>query len=121
MAECNSDENLSSIYHALRARRRRQVIRTINHTNDVEMSVRSLAQEIAAVEQKIPIAQATGEPYRNAYNALSQTHLPTLAEVKIIIYDPHRQIVSIGPNHLLAATVVAANSPMCEILWKNVS
>ena len=80
------------------------------------MSVRFLAEEIAAAEHEMPSKQATGEPYRNAYNALSQTHLPTLSRASIVIYDSERQTVSPGPNLPLAALLIAISGPAIETL-----
>ena len=112
--ETDRESYLSALYHALRARRRREVIRIISSADTSTLSVRTLAREVAATENGLPRALATGEPYRNAYNALSQTHLPTLAEAGIVIYDPERQTVSPGPNLALAALLIAINGPTVE-------
>lgn len=114
----DNPEQLSSLYHALRARRRRQVITTLTRDSDTEISVRRLARIIAAAEQGVSFEKATGEPYRNAYNALSQTHLPALNDVRVINYDSNRQIVTSAENHPLAATVIAATTPIHTTLWE---
>ena len=108
------EQFLSNLYHVLQARRRREVIRIIHTTDDSTLSVRSIAREIAAVEYDLAQTNATGEPYRNAYNALSQTHLPTLADADIIIYNSERQTVSRGGNLPLAALLVDINEPTIE-------
>lgn len=59
---------------------------------------------------------ATGEPYRNAYNALSQTHLPTLDAASIVIYDPKRQMVSRGNYFELAALLLDTNISTVELV-----
>lgn len=102
---------LSTLYHAFRTTRRRQVIQFFNQSDSQTLTTREAAQKIASLEQDVPVQQATGEPYRNAYNALSQTHLPTLSEAGIIIYDPERQIVSRGVNFELAALLIDTNTP----------
>ena len=94
------DDFLSKVYHSLRAPRRRYVIELIAESD--ELSVRTLAKEITAREQDISVDCATGEPYRNVYNALSQTHLPTLSEADIIIYDSERQTVTPGSKLTIA-------------------
>ena len=111
------DEFLSTLYHALRTPRRRRVIELLADADEPELSVRHIAREIAAQEHGLPRRRATGEPYRNVYNALSQTHLPTLANANIIIYDPERQIVSSGPNLTLAALLAAINRPTVDTLY----
>lgn len=80
------------------------------------MTTRELAREIAAVDQDVPIEQAAGEPHRNVYNALSQTHLPTLSDANIIIYDRDRQQVYDGPELDIAALLVAVSEPMVNTL-----
>ncbi len=79
------------------------------------MKTRELARRIASIEQGVPRSQATGEPYRNVYNALSQTHLPTLADAGIVIYDPKRQTVTRGPQFPLAALLLAIEEPAIEL------
>jgi hypothetical protein len=115
------DGFLSTLYHALRARRRRHTIRLLHHTDSPKLSVRSLAREIAAAEHGTSSDDATGEPYRNAYNALCQTHLPTLADAGIVIYDSKRQTVAEGPNLSLAALLVAISQPAIETLQRGES
>jgi hypothetical protein len=110
------DSFLSILYHSLRARRRRETIRFIRATDTPTIAVRTLAKNIAAVEQGLPPRRATGEPYRNVYNALNQTHLPTLADAGIVIYDPERRTVAEGPNLSLAALLVAISRPAIETL-----
>lgn len=95
------DDYLSRVYHSLRAPRRRYVIKLVAES-DGDLSVRTLAREIASREQDISLERATGEPYRNVYNALSQTHLPTLSDADVIIYDAERQTVAAGPNLAIA-------------------
>lgn len=112
------DEFLSTLYHALRAPRRRRVIELVADATEPALSVRHIAREIAAREHGLPRRRATGEPYRNAYNALSQTHLPTLSNANIIIYDPKRQVVSAGANLTLATLLVAINRPAVDILYR---
>ena len=97
---------LSTLYHALRARRRRETIHLLHSANSSVLSVRALAREITAAEHQVPQRQATGEPYRNTYNALCQTHLPTLDDAGIVIYDSERQTVAEGPNLSLAALLI---------------
>lgn len=83
------------------------------------MTTRELAREIAAMEQFVVPSHATGEPYRNVYNALSQTHLPTLAEAGIVIYDPERQRVSRGPDLLIAAVMAAVNEAAINTILRD--
>lgn len=108
-SEDPTPEVLSQVYHSLRARRRRYLIQLLAESDEDNLSVRTCARHIAAIEEEIQPEEATGEPYRNAYNSLSQTHLPTLSDAGLIIYDPDRQRVSSGPNMQFAVLVIALN------------
>lgn len=112
----NLSEVLAEVYHALSASRRCHVIQLLAESEDGTLSVRDLAREIAAIEQGVPPKRATGEPYRNVYNALSQTHLPTLSDAEIIIYDSNRQSVAAGPNLDIAALLIVLNRATYQTL-----
>lgn len=109
------EDFLSILYHALRAERRRYVIESIQSDRRTPFTTRELARKIASHEEDVLERQATGEPYRNAYNALSQTHLPTLSDAGIIIYDPERQTVQEGANFDLAALLLDTNTPTVTV------
>lgn len=101
-------ETLSEIYHVLRAPRRCYTIQILSRTNS-QINTRPLARTITANEQNIPEDSATGDPYRNVYNSLTQTHLPALADADVIIYDSNRQVVEPGRNHRLALLLIQIN------------
>jgi DNA-binding transcriptional ArsR family regulator len=109
-------EELSEVYHVLRAARRRYVIRLLLESDEETLSVRTLARQIAALEEDVPRERATGEPYRNVYNALSQTHLSTLSEAELIIYDPDRQTVSVGPHFQIGVLFTVLNQATYQTL-----
>lgn len=109
---CDKDstsDSLSTVYHALRVPRRRYTIQLLSTSDQDEVSVRFLARCITAIEQNIPPEHATGEPYRNVYNALSQTHLDTLSDADLIIYESNRQTVAPGPEIQFARLIIALN------------
>lgn len=115
MTENSIEEYLTMMYHSLRAPRRRQVVSILTEADSAVVSLRTLAKKIAAEECAIPPERATGEPYRNVYNALSQTHLPNLADAEIIIYDHKRQTVVPGVNLDLAALLLDTNTPTVTV------
>jgi DNA-binding transcriptional ArsR family regulator len=110
---------LSEVYHSLSASRRCHVIRILANSDEESLSVRILAREIAAIEEGVSLDRATGEPYRNVYNSLSQTHLSTLSEAGIIIYDPDRQTVATGPNLDIASLLLVLNEATYQTLHGN--
>lgn len=122
-----ADQSISTVHHALRAPRRRLAIGLIanwpylvgDNTEDNErvtwyhpnddigcIEVRTLAREIAAIEQETSTKQASGKPYHSVYTTLSQTHLPELDDVGAITYNGDRQTVTADQNIL--ALVIAA-------------
>ena len=111
----DSQELLTRLYHSLRTPRRRYAIQILEDRENSTITTRTLAKNIASIEQEASKQQVSGEPYRNVYNALSQTHLPTLAGARIIIYDPQRQTVSPGPNFDIAALLIDINTPTVEL------
>lgn len=116
MPDPNRDKPISVLYHALRAQRRRWTIRILNETDATSVSTRELARNITSREHGIPPERATGEQYRNVYNALSQTHLPTLSEASIVIYDSKRQTVSRGSNFLPAILLLSVDTAAIDIV-----
>lgn len=112
----NLSDVLSEVYHALSASRRCHVIQLLAESEGGTLPVRDLAREIAAIEQDVAPEHATGEPYRNVYNALSQTHLSTLSEADIVIYDSNRQTVGAGQNLDLAALLIVLNQATYQTL-----
>lgn len=107
---------LSALYHALRTSRRRQVIQRLSSHREFPITVRSLARYITSLEEDIPEKAATGEPYRNVYNALSQTHLSTLDEADIVRYDSVHQLVEPGDELPMAVVMVSIGPPIQEAL-----
>ncbi len=107
---------LSEVYHSLSASRRCHAIQILAKNGEDSLRVRTLAREIAAIEEDVSPDCATGEPYRNVYNALSQTHLSTLSEAGIIIYDSDRQTVAAGPNLNAAALLIVLNQATVQTL-----
>jgi len=110
---------LSEIYHTLSAPRRCYVIQILWKSDAECFAVRELAREIAAIEEGIDPDCATGEPYRNVYNALSQTHLSTLSDTSIIIYDSDRQMVATGPEFDVAVLLIVLTQATYQTLRGN--
>lgn len=137
IADNHTDQSLSRIHHALRASRRRLVIALMSHRyftsnfsaggkprsqcqggqQELEVSVRQLAKEVAAIEQDTSQENATGDDYRNVYTALIQTHLPELASIEAIGYDEDRKIVRPAHNLAALAVVGAVSSPLAQMLF----
>ena len=85
---------LSDLFDVFSAPRRCYAIQLLSQSTDEDYAVRELAREITSIEQEITKENATGDPYRNVYNALSQTHLKMMAQNNLIGYNKQRQIVT---------------------------
>jgi predicted transcriptional regulator len=104
--ETLTEPEFSALFHAFRAPRRRLVIHVLAEEPIEPLSTRQIAREIAEIEE--------GRPYRNVYTALSQTHLPALADPGLIIYESDRQQVAPGPHFADAVLLLTVNSG----IWK---
>lgn len=112
------EAKLSTLLHALRCLRRRQVVRLLNNGPDEDsVSTRWLARQIAGRENEVSPVLATSKQYKNVYNALSQTHLSTLSDANIIVYDPQRQEVNSGPELTLAKLLLDITEPVIETFY----
>ena len=126
-------QTASSIYHVLRAFRRRITILLIgeralvpgmilysqsdpNQSQEAEpiITVKDLAKEIVAVEEDIPRGHATGTSYHNVYNSLTQTHLPRLDDIGAITYDEDRKKIYADHNLLVLTTIVLTSEPLIK-------
>lgn len=117
-SQFHTDDGMSGIYHALRSFRRRCIIQLLSE-GDEPVSTRVMAREIAAIEENIQPEQVTGEKYRNVYNSLSQSHLPSLAAVDIILYRSDRQMIESGVNFEIAALFLAVNRAAFQSLRRD--
>ena len=85
----------SEVHHLLSNSRRREIL-TVLWQRPGQLTVRELSERIAASESGCSPAP---RPLRESvYNALHQTHLPTLAGVGLVEYDPDRKLVRPCPG-----------------------
>lgn len=80
----------------LSAPRRWYTLQVLAASRNDLVEVSDLGNRITAIEQDVPPAQASGNPYQNVYTALNQSHLPTLDELAIVEYDSDRKTVAPG-------------------------
>jgi hypothetical protein len=84
----------SDVHHLLSNRRRRETISLLSN-QPVAVTLRDLSEEIAAREAG---AAPAPRPLRESvYNALHQTHLPTLEKFGYVDYDADRKLVRPAP------------------------
>lgn len=107
---------LSDLHTALGATRRCHTIRLLSGFDESPLQASTLANHITAIEEQIQPMHASGEPYRNVYNALCQTHLPKLADLGIVRYDSTRKTLTTGPQYPMARLLLGLNHTAYLIL-----
>ncbi|MFH5802295.1 hypothetical protein [Haladaptatus sp. CMAA 1911] len=80
------------IYHLLQNERRRHVLRYL-HETEGEVSMRDIAEQVAAWENETSVQAITSSERQRVYIPLYQSHLPKLDEKGIIEYDQSRGTV----------------------------
>jgi DNA-binding transcriptional LysR family regulator len=88
-------EITDQVFFALSNHRRRFVLDHL-HRDRNPCEVRELVEALAAWENGIESSQTTSIQRKRAYVSLRQTHLPTLADLDLIDYDPDRGVVDTG-------------------------
>lgn len=88
-AELSKDE----LFHLLQNQRRRRVLLYLQDT-DGEVSMRDIAEQVAAWENDTTVAALGSNERQRVYIALYQSHLPKLDDAGVLTYDQQRGIVS---------------------------
>ena len=78
-----------TIFHILQVERRRLILQYLQERTDT-VSLRDLAEQVAAWENELSIVELTSKERQRAYISLYQTHLPTLDTEGIIEYNKDR-------------------------------
>lgn len=78
-----------TIFHLLQVQRRRLTLQYLHGRTDT-VSLRDLAEQVAAWENEMSVVELTSKERQRAYISLYQTHLPTLDTEGIIEYDKDR-------------------------------
>ena len=115
----NGLPDLTDVHTALGATRRCHTIRLLAEIDETPLHASTLANQITAIEEDIAPKHASGEPYRNVYTALTQTHLPRLADIDVIRYDSTRKTLTIGPRFPMVRLLLGLNHTAYLILHHN--
>jgi hypothetical protein len=78
-----------TIFHILQVQRRRLTLQYL-HGRTGSVSLRDLAEQVAAWENEMSVVELTSKERQRAYISLYQTHLPTLDTEGIIEYNKDR-------------------------------
>lgn len=97
MNESKGKSNITTdkAYDILSHKRRRYAIHHLKQVNE-PVSVRDLAEQVAAWENKKSIEQLDAQERKRVYVSLYQSHLETLDKKDIIEYDNQRGVVELN-------------------------
>ncbi|MFD1596699.1 hypothetical protein ACFR97_14270 [Haloplanus litoreus] len=84
-----------TIFSMLSNQRRRYVLYHLGRTRET-VSLRDLAERIAAWENDVPISELNYKQRKRVYTSLHQTHLPKLDEADIVDYDRDRGTITLA-------------------------
>lgn len=80
-------------YEVLSNRRRRYTIHALKQQDEV-IEVGSLADQVTAWEEEVPIDRISREGRHSVYNSLRQIHLPKLDDTEIVEFDKDRGTIA---------------------------
>jgi len=89
---------VETMYDMLRNKRRRLVLHYLLNSRDHEAVLGSVATQIAAWENEIPVSAVTSTLRKRTYNTLQQTHLPTMDEAGLIEYERDRGTIVLATD-----------------------
>ncbi len=88
--------NEADLFELLSNQRRRVIFdELLGRNGDIEIG--TLAQEIAAIEDDVPVETVSSADRKRVYTALHQSHLPKMAEAGVIEFDSDRGTIEPTP------------------------
>lgn len=97
-SEQSGTPSSQSIYGLLADRRRRYTIHYLKQQKE-PVSLRELAEQVAAWENEKPIEELRSQERKRVYIALYQSHLPSMDREGIVEYDSDRGMVSLAAEY----------------------
>jgi hypothetical protein len=89
------DVPLDTVYDILRNERRRLVLHYLVNAPDHRAVIGTLATQIAAWENGVPVSAVTSKLRKRTYNTLQQTHLSKMDDAGLVDYDRSRGTVEL--------------------------
>jgi len=109
---------LDELYGVLKNKRRRLVLHYLLNARDHEGVLGTVATQIAAWENDIPVAEVDSTLRKRTYNTLQQTHLPKMDEVGLVEYDRYRGTISLAVSPRSLRAFLVALPKTSEIGWR---
>lgn len=92
------DVTIDTIYEIFKNKRRRLVLHYLVNATTHRAPLGTLATQIAAWENDVPVSAITSTLRKRTYNTLQQTHLPKMDDAGLVDYDHHRGTVQLTVN-----------------------
>jgi hypothetical protein len=92
-SESSQELSPDVVFEVLSSRRRRMVLYLLRQDGDTA-TVNELAEQIASLENDVPVDELTSQQQKRVYVSLYQTHLPKLDQTGIIDYEVDEGVVS---------------------------
>lgn len=93
-SDVSTDLSTEDVYEVLSNRRRRYTIHYLKQTDD-PVDVSTLAEQVAAWENRKSVAELGSQERKRVYISLYQSHLPTLEKRGLVSYDDDRGVVEL--------------------------
>jgi len=110
-----SELSSEAAYEFLSDRRRRYALHYLKQRQE-PVSVRELAEQVAAWENEKEIDQLASQERKRVYISLYQSHLPTMDKQGIVSYDPDDGTVTLAES-LSSADIYLEVVPKEDIPW----
>ena len=116
-AEPADEGSLSNddIYDFLADKRRRYALHYLKQVDD-RITVRDLAEQVAAWENDTSVAELTSQERKRVYIALYQSHLPSLHRAGLVDYDDDRGTVALT-DRLEQVDIYMEVVPRADVPW----
>ena len=89
---------MSETVRLIRSERRQLILEELAAAEQSRWSISELAERVAAAEYQCSPDTLTSDQRKRVYIALLQSHLPSLNESNVVLYDRDNSLVERGPG-----------------------
>ncbi|AWB28365.1 DUF7344 domain-containing protein [Halococcoides cellulosivorans] len=87
---------VDQVFEILKNERRRRVLDHLRESEEGQLTLGDLAEQIAAEECEKPVSQINSQERKRVYVGLYQCHLPKMDDIDAIEYDKSRGTIALG-------------------------
>ncbi|ELZ59391.1 MULTISPECIES: DUF7344 domain-containing protein [Halorubrum] len=96
-AEPATDISEDELYKVLANQRRRFAVHLLKGESGGSVEIGEMAEQIAAWENDVDVAEITGSDRKRVYTALQQSHLPKMDDAGVVEFNKDRGVVEPTP------------------------